>query len=281
MRPTRFLMLLSILLGTGCSDGAGPSGDLTENRTLFVDGEPHTLILHVPESATPSALIVAFHGAGGDGFQMRDNTDLDRVAADPNAAVAYPSADLFNWAEDCDCTSADIMHGVGDTAFVSALIDSVTEELGIASSEVYAVGFSQGGMFAQRLACQMSDRFRAVAVIAATMGRPLSERCAPTTPVSVLMVLSQLDPFFGWSGQQDGAFSTLGAEAAVDLWGALNLCETAKVQTTTDGGPLRATREDCIGGARVELVGVRNGSHAWVISPAVSAGTELRRFLWS
>ena len=241
-------------------------------------GETRRYTVHVPAGTEPRQVLFAFHGAGGTPDDLRAGTRLDDVAAILDAVVVYPDASHFNWAEDCGCTNADVVHGVADTAFVSAIATELATEFGLPDVAHLAVGFSQGGMFVHRLACQMSDRFRAVAIVAATMSVPLAERCDPAWPVGVLSLLSTEDPIFPWGGVDEGSLSTLGARALSDGWAARNGC----MGTVTDTDEIGRTRREyagCPSGAFVKLIGVWSGTHSWIISPSVDTDFEVARFL--
>lgn len=272
--------ILLLLAPLACSSASGPSASGTvERRTVLVGAETRSYLVSVPEGVSPAGagLIVAFHGARGTAEGLRAGTDLDRVGQETGSVVAYPDADHANWAEDCGCIAADGVHGVVDTVLVSAILDDLTADLGLDPSRRFAVGFSQGGMFVQRLACQMAERFGAFAVVAATMSVPLSERCDPGGPVSLLLVISQDDPVFPWLGSRQGSFSTLGAAETAWLWHEISGCDDAYARVEEDFG-VRHVYGGCAGGARVELVGPAPGGHAWSMSPLLDTGDEVARF---
>ncbi len=277
IRRLKVVLLLAPWSGLACASGPGSAVGGAELRDLDVLGETRSFWLHVPEGGDPDRLILAFHGAGGDGEGLRQGTGLDQLADELGAAIVYPDADRFNWAEDCGCTNADILHGVNDTAFVSRIIDSVVDEFEIPALRHSAIGFSQGGMFAQRLACQMSGRFSYVAVVAATMSVPLAARCAPPDPLSLLVVVSTADPIFPWDGSESGALSTLSVDEMGELWSEALLCSSGSTDDAT-AGVVRLLWSGCIASAALEVVGVVDGAHAWQMSPAVETTAEIFSF---
>ena len=223
-------------------------------------------------------MILAFHGHGGTAIGLQRSTDLDRIARATGSVIAYLEAASPYWAEDCDCVGADRTHLVADTAFVSSVMDGLSAELELSPVRRFAVGFSQGGFFVHRLACQMADRFQAVVEVAATMAEPLAERCAPARPVSHLTVLSKRDGAIPWEGVEQGALSTLGAEETAAFWGSLNQCDAQPLRAQ-EGKILRVTYGGCTGGARVELIGTEDGDHSWTVSPSLNLRDELVAFL--
>jgi polyhydroxybutyrate depolymerase len=156
---------------------------------------------------------------------MQSFSELDRAAGALGWVVIYPDAALVNWAEGCGCGIADRLV-VNDTGFVAALITRAAERYEVDSARVYAVGYSQGGLFAGRLACQMSDRIRAVAIVAAAMSAPLAKACQPRRPVPVLFVQGADDATYPPGGSGEGKLHLLGIAEAADRWRKLDGCNT-------------------------------------------------------
>ncbi|MEQ9397529.1 MAG: hypothetical protein RJQ04_00020 [Longimicrobiales bacterium] len=283
MSPSRLVVVFALgmvapAVGGCTSTTVEASGPRAELRILQVMGEPRSYIAYAPDGVEPAGarVILLFHGADGTAEAMLNGTDALRIAEELDAVLAVPDANHVNWAEDCGCVNADIVHGVADTAFVSAILSDLKASVNADIAAPWVVGYSQGGMFAQRLACQMSGRWGGVAVIAATMSVPLAERCAPTRPVNLFMALSTTDPIFPWDGRDDGSLSTLGGPATAARWQALNGCDAPEERVDPAGR--RYVYGGCDGGARIELLGVEPGSHSWGLSGAVDTALEVARF---
>ena len=91
--------------------------------------------------------------------------------------LAFPQGHAFpgNEGEWQLNTNQDRRH---DVDFVAAMIDDIASRHSIDSNRIYAMGYSLGSMFSYEIACQMSDRFAAIASYAGTM--PVSpEACNP------------------------------------------------------------------------------------------------------
>lgn len=266
-----------VVVIAGCVGGR--VGGTTHRAELLVGDSVRTFRLFVPSDLPRQGrapLVLAFHGTGGSGAGFRAETGLDPLAARDGFLVAYPDAAVGNWAEGCDCNLADRL-AINDTGFVRALIDSVSGRFPVDRTRVYAVGFSQGGLFVHRLACQMSDRIAAVASVAAPISAPLAERCGPGAPVSVLVMMGTLDDAYPYEGQGQGVRATLGARATTGLWRTLDRCgDTAGVASlpnrVADGTTVLEERwPACGGGSEVALYTVDGGRHAW--SPSRDVAT--------
>ncbi len=260
---------LLVLAVAGC--GGGRAGGTAHRAELMVGDTVRTFDLFVPHELGGRErvpLVLAFHGTGESGAGFRAATGLDRLAARDGFLVVYPDAAVGNWAEGCDCNRADRL-GINDTGFVRVVIDSLSRRFPVDPARVYAVGFSQGGLFVHRLACQMPDRIAAVASIAAPISAPLAERCGPGAPVSVLVMMGTLDDAYRYEGQGQGPRATLGARATAGLWRTLDGCEGAAAVTSlpdraADGTTVLEERwPTCARGSEVALYTVDGGRHAW------------------
>jgi len=248
------------------------AGDVV--ASVRVQGESRTYLLHVPATvppAEPLPLMLAFHGTGENGRAMQGQAGLNPLADRRGFLVAYPDAAVGNWAEGCACSRADL-EGVNDTGFVRAVVEDVARRYPVDRSRVYAAGFSQGGLFVQRLACEMADLVTAVASVAAPMSSRLAETCAPSAPVGVLVLQGTLDDAYPYEGRRQGGRSLLGAREAVDFWRVLDGCSgDARARELPDhAADGTRTQEErwpmCRGGVEVALYTVEGGRHAWELS---------------
>ena len=251
-----------------------------------------TFVLYAPPAARgnqPVPLLLAFHGSGSTGAAMRREAGFDAIAAREGFLVAYPDAPAGNWAEDCDCNVADRL-GVNDTGFVRALVDTVDGRFPVDRHRIGAVGFSQGGLFVHRLACQMADVISAVASVAAPMSGVLAQRCGPAAPVSVMVALGTLDPVFPYEGGGVGKRVTLGARATAGLWRTLDGCSAEPTvlelpDRTSDGTRIMEERwTGCRQNVEVSLYTVDGGRHAWELSRDTGTAALVASFLgrrWS
>ena len=176
--------------------------------------------------------MIALHGSPGTSNSIRQISGFEQVAEDVRFLVAFPEA-TTDWNEGCGCSAAEAA-GVDDVQFVRDLIDAVDAELGVERTSVFAAGLSQGGLFAEHLACRMADALAGVAVVAATMSAPLSRVCDPARPIPILLLHGDLDAVVPEGGTDDGDVSVLPIREAVDLWVDLNRCVGAPETEVVD-----------------------------------------------
>ena len=239
-------------------------------RTLVSDGRMRSYIVYNPpdrEGALP--LVIVFHGFGGNGDGIRLHTQFDVVARQFGFRVAYPDA-YSDWAEGCDCSQADL-DGVDDVLFTSDLIDAVDEELGVDRTRVFATGFSQGGLMAYKLACDLSDELAGVAAVAASMAVPLAEYCSPAEAIPLMVLLGTEDTRFPWEGAYDrGVESMMSADSTMRFWAAANGCgsgdRVVELEYTGESSAIEVWRESYAGcpiHAQVVLYRLEGAGHIW------------------
>ena len=164
-RQIAVLIILSLIV-SACDAQDDSSGEDVQTIILHDDGN-RVYDLHVPElvGTDPVPLLIALHGAGDSGPGMKRAAGLDKESDRRGFMVAYPSATGVNWAEGCDCVRPDI-EGVDDVGFIDAMIEDIAVKRPLDRDRIYVIGYSQGGLFSQHLACERSDRLAGVATVA-------------------------------------------------------------------------------------------------------------------
>lgn len=265
-------VVLVVLLTGSCSSNGGTADLKRDFSGAFESGErTRNYVGLLPESydgEQPAPLLIAFHGVPGTGAAMQEGANLDRVAAQRGWITVYPSA-TSDWAEGCDgCAKAD-REGVNDVQFVADLVDVLDERYAIDRRRVYVLGYSQGGLFTQRLACEWTEHLAGVVVVAATMSVPLASRCIPEHVVPIVIVHGTNDTVFPWAGNLEASnFSTLSAPEVARRWADWNRCNDELLVNDSpeeaQGAEVRLERfTQCAGGVEVRLYGVQDGPHAW------------------
>lgn len=257
------------LLAFAACRGADDADGQTIAGSFLWDEEPRTYQLHVPATyqvGKPAPLLLAFHGSNGSGGSFLEGTGLHRATDPLGFLTVYPTSAVGNWAEGCGCNNADRL-GIDDLGFTQALIDTVSAQYTVDPDRIYVLGFSQGGLYAQRVACEMADRVAAVAVVAATMSVPLSLTCAPAEPVSMLVLHGTADTVLPYQGTSQGALSILSAPATLETWRMHNNCAT-DLETTSEPIDANMTLQHdayspCSQDKEVHLYSIKGGGHGW------------------
>jgi len=239
--------------------------------SVTVDGRVRTARVHIPKP-TPDLkkmpLVLAFHGRLGDGDDQEKITHFNSVA-DANGFIAvYPDGYQRSW-NDGRKTTPSNRDGVRDVEFVRRLLKKLTTSYSVDKRQVYAIGMSNGGFFAQRLGCVMAGKFAAIATVASVMPRALAKTCKPSDPLPVLMVMGTDDPLVPYQGGDFGSGMVLSAKATAKLWRELAHCKKPTSRKLRDRDPKDGTQtrvltaNQCAGDAAVKLYSVHGGGHTW------------------
>lgn len=239
-------------------------------RTLQVDNTQRSYWLHVPSGyakTKPVPLVLVFHGGEGQPQQIERHTGFSDLADRDGFIVAYPEGVNKHWND-----GRENAPRVNDVEFAAALIEDIARVFNVDRKRIYATGISNGGMFSQRLACELSGTITAIASVAASMPDALHVRCKPSRPISVLMINGTNDPLIPYNG---GALTrtTLGGKVlstpdTIKFWVYHNKCSQRPTsvllpdQDPQDG--MRVRRENynqCASGVEVELDTVEGGGH--------------------
>jgi polyhydroxybutyrate depolymerase len=277
----RALMIVVFCVGLGlvllhCNEqmtAGSVTGGKSYKGVIEFDGINRTYRIHVPVSYDVTKaypLLFVFHGLGGDGGEMERGTKFNDVSDSKGFMVVYPDGYNSSWSDGSGVTPAG-RAGIDDVGFVSALIVNLAKELRIDLNRVYATGFSNGGLFAQRLACELSDKVVAVASVAGTMAQKLSQDCRPSRPVPVMHVHGTEDSIVPWEGGEVrgvgiSGWGVLSVPVMVKKWVDINGCSTsAKTEYVQDNG--KTGRAEFFGGCRTntEVVSytLNGGGHEW------------------
>lgn len=247
--------------------------------SLVHGGLKRTYKVHVPSSydrSVPMPLVLAFHGGGGSSEMMANDSNYhlisksDRegfIAVFPNGASRLRSGKLATWnAGNCCGYARD--NDIDDVGFVKAIIDDLEKELNIDRLKIYAVGFSNGGMFCYRLASELPDIFRAIASVAGTDNYDGS---MPSKPVSVLHIHAGDDGhviFNGGAGPdafRDASKVTnfTSVPETVSRWVGRDRCEKNPQRVIDEEGVYCDLYSGCDGNAEVMLCVTETGGHSW------------------
>lgn len=250
---------------------------------IFVDGIARTYTVFVPGSARARGgsvpVVIVLHGGHGDGQRVRRVLGLDPVAEREGFVAVYPDSLGAGWNDGRRFRR----HRANDVEFLVRLKRSLTRR-GLADPDrVFVAGASNGGMMAQRLACDVPEAFAGFAAIAANMPVRLIDRCAPGRPVPMMIINGTEDrivPYegggVGFRGRRGRVVSTF---ETVEFWRANNRCRGRPGRRMLpDRDPDDYSRvvmfysTDCARGAAVILLRVEGGGHRVPGSPARNLG---------
>ncbi len=259
-----FLILSLLLAGCGGHPNAESEVDVHTSKLVQIGTRSYILAFpanypHDKPSDHPYKLLLAFHGSGGSATEMQKLSAFEKASND--YIVAYLQSEQVEWNEGCDCNIAHRLE-TDDLGFVEQVIQQVSRKYPIGSGEVYAVGFSQGGLFAENVACNLSLKVKAVAVVAAPMSVQLAQKCQPTQPVSIMMVIGKNDGVLPYNGEVHPNFGLISAPSAIQLFARINQSLAEPVRKTLFNG-LVELQAYTNGKQKAELYSITDGGHQW------------------
>ena len=169
-------------VASACGTGRGHPQNMT---VVLVDGVERQYRLTVPATDAGVALpiIIAFHGGGGAEEDFPQQNEFDALAQEEQFIMAYAIAEDDRTAAEGEWFLNTAATSREDNDFAEAIVDALGELYCIDDTRLYAIGYSLGSMFTYEVACQLNQRFAAVASFAGTM---------PVAPYSCVLV--------GWMG---------------------------------------------------------------------------------
>ncbi|MFP2933698.1 alpha/beta hydrolase family esterase [Pyxidicoccus sp. 3LG] len=277
---------------TGLTVGPG-----TYDWTVEHGGRTRAYRVHVPpgyDATRPAPAVLAFHGFGSSEARMEALTGLSTLADTEGFLAVYPRGLSQSELRGTSAASQENQRGwnggaccgrardtVDDVGFVDALLADLDRRVCVDTRRTFAMGFSNGGFFSYRLACERASRFAAIAPVAGTEGL---SACKPSRPVPVLHVHGTADSIIHYGGGNNlgpygGDYPS--AEESVRRWAKRNGCDGATVQTYQQGDSTCVAHTGCVPeSATVSLCTVQEGEHTWPGANGGPPDLEATREAW-
>lgn len=261
-------------------------------KSFDFQGDKREYIVYLPasyNSANAYPVVLAFHGFGDTisnfsnvGFNQLANTE-DFIAVYPNG---LPMTIPFLGSVSAWRIGTPVDGTVDDVAFTAALIDTLQTNYHIDTQRVFATGFSMGGFFCHRLACEMSNRIAAIASCSGTMQSSTATGCHPGRHIPVMHIHGSGDTQIGYNG--GGQFSLVlqfeTVNNTINKWVDLNECvntadSTRMPDIRMDGFTVdRFAYTGCGDSSEVLLFRVNGANHQWMQNNDIVAVNEIWDF---
>jgi polyhydroxybutyrate depolymerase len=271
---------------SAASSAASPAASAADSRErLRVGGAERSYLLHRPggdRRARP--LVLAFHGRGESAEEMRARGRLDRAAGARGMVVAHLEAIDKMWSADTTATPGRPDPNV-DLRFTDALVGSLVRRGEVDPKRVYAVGFSNGGSMALRVAAQRPRKVAGAVSVSGQLAVGTAKALTSAAPaaVPVLFVYGEQDPVRPMAGVPNPPPPKPGDEPMTATLGtrdsAVAFARTAgtkpPVTTARPGYDRTLWAPGKPGGAPVELLVMHDAGHTWPgakVSPPANFG---------
>jgi len=155
------LIGLAALAGFVVFQGRLPAG--VTRHTLTVDDRERAYLLYTPpgyDPATPVPLVLSLHGFASGPVNQMEVSQWNQVADEHGFLVAYPEGAGFPKRWNTSGVAGE--DAADDVAFLSALIDALSQQLNVDPQRIYVNGLSNGGGMSNTLACLRPERIATI-----------------------------------------------------------------------------------------------------------------------
>ena len=264
------LILWAVVI-VGCGDDGGEdSADAAVLQTTFGGDRPVELLVPEAYDADQSwPLLMFLHGYSSSASRMLRYSKMDRLVDEvglllvaPNGLVDTVGLRFWNATDFCCDFSG---RNVDDVAYLSGLIEEISEVYNVDPRRIYLWGHSNGGFMAHRLACDRAETFASVISFAGALHLEESA-CAPSAAISMLQLHGTADEVIAFDGDEQSYPS---AVTTATRWATYNGCATSKqvtnsIDLTPDAAGSETTKEqftDCPSEIDVELWSASGATH--------------------
>jgi len=243
-----------------------------------VEREYH-IFVPTDDAGGPLRLLLLLQGGDAGSWRFPQQFMWEELAEKEGMIIAVPVGKLVPPNEGAWQLNTDT-ETMQDIDYITAVIDEISARHPVDSGRVYALGYSLGSMFSYELACQMSNRFAAIASFAGTM--PVSPKsCKPERNVPIMHIHGVEDGIIAYGNTWDWkSWDSVGTMR--DVPGLLNYwqdkynCQnTSQSETDTSG---HTVYDQCDQGVRIEHYSIKANGHEW---PETINGESNHQVIWS
>lgn len=249
---------------------ANAQAAFSSHNSILAEGGARTFTVYLPEDEAGAArlpIVIVLHGGLGSGGYAASQTGLMNYVDRNRFIAVFPDGKSAHWNDGRNTMSS----GPDDVAFLRELIARIVQKLRGDPARVFVAGISNGGMMAQRMACDAADAVTAIGAVAANMPADLIRRCRPSRPVPVVLFNGTGDRIMPWSGGSIATstlFDTPGGEVVstmdtFDFWSQVDGCGEKTVDIVPATHVERHTSRGCQAGSQVILYAIDRGGHGW------------------
>jgi len=221
--------------------------------------------LHIPSGinvTVPIPVVFVFHDYTKAIATLRFQSKFDDISDANNFMVVYPHGIGASW-NGGGCCGIAVEDYLDDVEFVNQILIELRKTFTLDAQRIYTAGFSNGGMMAYRLGCEMSETFAAVAAVEGVL---FYDQCEPKNAVSLIHFHGLADPFVPYAGgngiEEASLYDFPPVETGIEKWEQWNGCSNLP-QVSMQGLITHTVYSDCKNNTAVELYTFEGMEHAW------------------
>jgi polyhydroxybutyrate depolymerase len=271
MKHSIFWLLLLIFLTTPACTFAQRFGQTTNSikQTININGTIRTYYVFIPTNLPKeqkSALVLVFHGGGGNALQMERFSKFSQLAEKEKFIAVYPESINKNWNDGREFLQSD------DLSFVKMMLDALLKNYKIDEKRIFSTGMSNGAFFSNYLAANHSQKLAAIAPVVGGIAEPFAPQFSPKEPVSVFIIQGTDDPLVPYNGGSvaRNRGRMISTDHTIELWTKHNQTVTDSIKGTL---PDADANDGCTvetylwakgkNSAEVKLYKKIGGGHTW------------------
>ncbi|PRP87941.1 carbohydrate esterase family 1 protein [Planoprotostelium fungivorum] len=281
-QPLLLFALISIVIASsGCGKAyiaKGYQRGVTKDFTLSTSGQPtRSYSVHLPPNYSKDTqgghpLVFSFHGATQTSKIQEDISDLSANGLEINNksfVAVYPQG--VNGIKGTSAwTGAPYANSnVDDVAFVLKMMSVLTSDLCIDEDRIYATGKSNGGGFANYLACTPSTASKLAAIATASAAIYTNHafgpnnNCNPGRGFPIIDFHGTTDDTIKYDGGRSNNADYLSSDNFFNGWGKRDNCTNPNQQTLQDGAVTIRKWSGCKNTSLVRHFKINGMDHAW------------------
>jgi len=234
-----------------------------KSEEMLVDGTTRKFTTYIPvvtDKDYKMPLVISLHGGFASPKGQFHLADFRPLADRDKFIIVCPaSKHIFHDGKDNG--------GIDDVKFTDQIITYVINVYHADPHRVYITGISNGGFLTSRLACELSKRIAAIAVVAATMDE--GEGYTPVRPMPVIYMHGSKDPLFTAKGGKFFGKKFYSFDRVLKEWANIDQCNPVPILTTYpdtahDGTSIiKQEYTNPAKGFKVIGYDIVNGGHTW------------------
>jgi polyhydroxybutyrate depolymerase len=234
----------------------------TLNETIIHDSLEREYILYIPEIYTGEIavpLVFNFHGLTQYNDAFMNQSDFRTFADSANFIVCYPQGTVHNGFTHWNVGTSE----VDDIGFTNAMIDAIISGYNVDTTRVYSTGYSNGAYMSYLIACELSQRFAAIAPVKGKLTEEMVSNCLCEHQMPVLAFNNTNDFMVSYNDD-------ISVEAVIDFWVDFNSCnlnptitELPDIYPNDNIGVEHIVYTDGDNGVNVELIRENDNSGGW------------------
>lgn len=269
MKKLAWILIVALLVFS--SAVAQETEGTFSRETLTHDEVERVYTLYTPpnyDSAQPAPVILGLHSFASSGRALEALSGLSGLADEMGALLVYPESYYKGWNEGREAIGEGVFEpSTDDQGYLLSLLDQLGETHNVDAERVYLVGFGQGGVMAQYLACQTPDRFAGAASVGALMWQYHLVVCpVDTGATDLLIILGTKDTVYPVEGRvPDGTDSpnlrTTTLEGTLIYWLTRNQCNPESQKISANRAAI--SYSGCQDDTSVNFFRVPDASNSW------------------